>query len=42
VEELGQTLKQSTITFQLVNPSEPVNTMGQNHNGSSDREIKSE
>ena len=42
VEELGQTLKFSTVTFQLVNPSEPVHTTGQNHNGSSTRENKSE
>src|SRR5687767_1655038 len=42
VEELGQTLKQSTVTFQLVNPSEPVNAAGQNHNGSSERKHKSE
>ena len=42
VEELGQTLKQSTVTFQLVNPSEPISTAGQNHNGSSERENKSE
>lgn len=42
VEELGQTLKQSTVTFQLVNPSEPLSTAGQNHNGSSERKDKSE
>jgi len=42
VEELGQTLKQSTVTFQLVNPSEPVSAAGQNHNGSSERKHKSE
>jgi GAF domain-containing protein len=42
VEELGQRLKFSTVTFQLVNPSEPVHTTGQNHNGSSTRENKSE
>ena len=42
VEELGQTLEQSTVTFQLVNPSESVNAAGQNHNGSSERENKSE
>ncbi len=42
VEELGQTLKQSTVTFQLVNPSEPVSAAGQNPNGSSERKNKSE
>jgi GAF domain-containing protein len=42
VEELGQTLKHSTVTFQLVNPSEPIGTTGQNHNGSSTRENNSE
>ena len=34
VEELGQTLRHSTITFQLVDPSEPTGTDGR-HNGSS-------
>lgn len=42
VEELGQTLKHSTVTFQLVNPSEPISAAGQNQNGSSERENKSE
>jgi GAF domain-containing protein len=42
VEELGQTLKQSTVTFQLVNPAEPVLTTGQNDNGNSAHEKKSE
>jgi GAF domain-containing protein len=42
VEELGQTLKHSTVTFQLVNPSEPVGTTGQNHNGNLVHEKKSE
>jgi GAF domain-containing protein len=42
VEELGQTLKNSTVTFQLVNPSESIGTEEQKHNGSSVREKKSE
>jgi len=42
VEELGQTLKHSTVIFQLVNPSEPVSAEGQRHNGSSEPEGKSE
>jgi GAF domain-containing protein len=35
VQELGQTLKQSTVTFQLVNPSESIPTSEQRSNGSS-------
>jgi GAF domain-containing protein len=42
VEELGQTLKHSTVTFQLVNPAEPVHITGQNDNGNSAHEKKSE
>jgi GAF domain-containing protein len=42
VEELGQTLKQTTVTFQLINPVEAVSTAGQNHNGGSGRENESE
>lgn len=42
VDELGQTLKQSTITFQLVNPSESTDMDSPRHNGSSDGEKKSE
>jgi GAF domain-containing protein len=35
VEELGQTLKNSTVTFQLVNPSAPPSPEPQRSNGSS-------
>jgi hypothetical protein len=42
VEELGQTLKHSTVTFQLVNPSEPAGPAGLDHNGGSARENESE
>ena len=42
VEELGQTLKNSTVTFQLVNPSESISTEEQKHNGSFAGEKKSE
>jgi GAF domain-containing protein len=42
VEELGQTLKHSTVTFQLVNPSESISTEEQKHNGSSASEKASE
>jgi GAF domain-containing protein len=35
VEELGQTLKNSTITFQLVNPSESISMPEQKSNGNS-------
>lgn len=36
VEELGQTLKNSTITFQLVNPSTPPSPGPQKSNGALD------
>ena len=42
VEELGQALKHSTVTFQLVNPSEPAGAAGLDHNGGSARESGSE
>lgn len=42
VEELGQTLKQSTVTFQLVNPSASISTDRQKPNGSSPHEDDSE
>jgi GAF domain-containing protein len=42
VEELGQTLRHSTVTFQLVNPSETISTEAHKHNGSSAGETKSE
>ncbi|HJR81167.1 MAG TPA: GAF domain-containing protein [Anaerolineales bacterium] len=42
VEELGQTLKQSAITFQLVNPSESTGMDGPRHNGNSAAEENSE
>lgn len=42
VEELGQTLRHSTVTFQLVNPSESLSGPGQRQNGSSAREGKTE
>ena len=42
VEELGQTLKHSTVTFQLVNPSEPAGPAGLDPNGGSARESESE
>ncbi len=35
VEELGQTLKNSTVTFQLVNPSTPPAPEPQKSNGAS-------
>jgi GAF domain-containing protein len=37
VEELGQTLKNSTISFQLVNPSSPVTAASEKSNGESAR-----
>lgn len=40
VEELGQTLKGSTVSFQLINPSAPINVESQD--GSSGRRKKSE
>jgi GAF domain-containing protein len=42
VEELGQALKRSTVTFQLVNPSESINIEGQRQNSSSAGENESE
>lgn len=42
VDELGQTLKHSTVTFQLVNPSESISVDRQKPNGSSPPEDDSE
>lgn len=42
VEELGQTLRRSTVTFQLVNPSESIAKEKQNPNGSAARHNESE
>lgn len=39
VEELGQALKGSTVTFQLVNPSAPP-TLGDNHDSSESRNVE--
>jgi GAF domain-containing protein len=38
VQELGQTLKYSTVTFQLIDPAEPVPTTRQNDNSNSAHE----
>lgn len=42
VEELGQTLKGSTVSFQLVNPSAPPSTESQKTNGTPEDGNKSE
>lgn len=42
VEELGQTLRRSTVTFQLVNPSDSTAAQAHRNNGSSASEAKSE
>jgi hypothetical protein len=42
VEELGQVFQQSSVTFQLVNPSRSTGLIKNNPNGSSGHEQKEE